>query len=126
MKKLFLLLFLFVSASSYAGSKSSNNFEKSLVYQIFWNDSISVETYYSNADFCLESKNKDVLTDGVEVVFGKDFYKLYSPKLKTIFTVRPVKKGTYLGSHLIWLLNTIRTHEPAEFDFDYINTASNP
>ena len=127
MKKIFTLILLFVATFSYAGSKSSNDFSKSLIYQIFWNDSISVESYSSNDDFCLEYKGKDILTDGIEIYFGENYYKLYSPKLKTTFTVRPVKKRVYLGTHLIWLLDVVRTHQPEEFNFNYsIKTVSNP
>jgi hypothetical protein len=123
MKKLFLLIFLFVSASSYAKTKKSN-FQKTLVFQLFWNDSISVETYSSDADFCLDYHEKDVLTDGIEIIFGKDYYKIYSPKLKTTFKVKPAKKGISLSEHMIWLITVIRKHEPEEFNFNQINTAS--
>lgn len=76
---------MFISAFSFAGSKSSNNkndFSKTLVYQIFWNDSLSIESYSSSGDICLEEKGKDVLIDGIEIYFEENYYKLYSPKLK--------------------------------------------
>ena len=126
MKKLFTILLLFVTVISYAGSKSSaNDFSKTLAYQIFWNDSLSIESYSSNSDFCLEEKGKDVLKDGIEIFFGKDYYKLYSPKLKTVFTVKTFRKGASVGNHLIWLIKIVRTHNTEDFNFS-TNIVSNP
>jgi hypothetical protein len=119
MKKLFLLVFLSASVCSYA--KPSNDFTKTLFYQVFCNDSVSVESFFThNYDLCLDYRYKDVLTDGVEIIYTKDYYRLYSPKLKTIFTVKPIKKETLLGQHLLWLLDVVRKYEPVEFDIEQV------
>lgn len=118
MKKLFtFLVLLMITQVSFAKLRQQTDFNKTLAFQIFWNDSLSIESYTSNSDFCLDYRYKDVLTDGVEVITGRDFYQIYSPKLKTTFTVRPVKNGTYLGYHMIWLLSVVRTHQSEEFSF---------